>query len=133
MLRSIRKYRLSIMALLIISVSAPNLCLCPRLNKNYKSMRFKCCQDKLGCFCGFQDGCPCMGMSCDNRDCAPSDCIEPDEQSRDQTDRLEKCLTTLILFRATPKYFGQCCGSEDTTNFHHSNLTLRAQHICMQI
>jgi hypothetical protein len=133
MLRSIRKHQLSIMALLIFSMSAPNLCLCPRLNKTYKSMRFKSGQDKLSRFYGVQDGCPCMEMSCDNRDCTPNDCIEPDEQSSDQTNRLEKCLTAVILLRVMPKYFGKSCGDEDTANFHHSARTLRAQHICMQI
>jgi hypothetical protein len=72
-------------------------------------------------------------MSRDNRDCTPNDYIVPDEQSRDQTDQLEKCLAAVILFEKTSINLGQARCYKEIADLLHSTLTLRAQHICIQV
>jgi hypothetical protein len=72
-------------------------------------------------------------MSRNNRDCSPNDRIAPDELSRNQSDQLEKCLAGVILCETTSKHIGQARSNEENADLLHSTLTLRAQHICMQV
>jgi hypothetical protein len=129
-----------IAALLIISVGMSNLCLCSKLHESRSSTSSKsspikqcrCCgsQGKINCCCGVLDRCTRLRACCGNRNYPADYFAATDEQMRDKTDQLAKCMAIAIVFEVA---IGQAGVEEETANLLQSTLTLRAQHICIQV
>ena len=136
MLRSLRRTRFWIIVLLTFSVGAPNLCSCPLLNairKTIASRTSQCDVADLGHFHGVQDRHQQLIVTRYRRYCMPNDCVLSEEKSNYQNDHLERCLANVVQYEADPKHLGSIRDGEDSASLSHSALTLRAQHICMQV
>jgi hypothetical protein len=136
MLRSLRKIRFWIIVFLTLGVGAPSLCPCPLVNAVRRTIKFETGKYYLSNLCrcsAVQDRHQKLMVARCRRYCMPSDCVLSEEQSNYQNDHLERCLANAVLYEAGSKHLGLIRDCEDTVSLSHSALTLRAQHICMQV